>query len=439
MSCDPIHSAAAAPADPPQVPFGALTHYCGFDWARDSHQVAVVDKAGTLVLGMSFQDTAEGWALLGRKLSEIGGTVGVAVETSSGPAVERLLAMGRAVYPMNPKSAGRYRDRKNASGAKSDSLDALSFADALRTDGHAWRVLRPLDPLTHELRLLCRDEIALIEQRTALVNQLRAALHEYYPTALEAFEQWTLAAAWQFVIAFPTPAVLAAAGKRRWQKFLHAHKLYRTQTADKRLELFGRATEFAGLNPAVTAAKSLLAVALGEQLLTLQRQLDKYRQRIEKLFDDHPDHDLFGSLPGAGAKLAPRLLAEIGPDRDTFADPQNLQCYAGTAPVTKQSGRSRVVNVRRACNTVLRATVHLWADLSRSCCAWAQAYYRKKKEQGIGHAAALRCLGQRWLKILWTMWQERKCYDEARHMRDQVRHGSWVIALLPQPTAAAQA
>ena len=146
---------------------------------------------------------------------------------------------------MNPKSAGRYRDRKSVSGAKSDGLDAFSFADALRTDGHAWRRLCPLDPLTHQLRILCRDEISLIEQRTALVNQLRAALHEYYPAALEAFDEWTLAAAWQFVVAFPTPRELVKAGKRKWEKFLHAHKIYRPQTADKRLELFTAAAAFA--------------------------------------------------------------------------------------------------------------------------------------------------------------------------------------------------
>lgn len=439
MSCDPMQSAPAAAAPPPASPFGQLTHYCGFDWARDSHQVAVVDRSGTLVLEMSFEDTAEGWAGLREKLASLGASVGVAIETSCGPAVERLLQIGLAVYPMNPKSAGRYRDRKNVSGAKSDALDALCFADALRTDGHAWRKLSAPDPLTHELRILCRDEIALIEQRTALINQLRAALHEYYPVMLDAFDEWTLEAAWRFVIAFPTPDELVRAGKRKWEKFLHAHKIYRPQTADKRLELFAAATAFASPNAAVIAAKSLLAVAVCEQLLTLQRQLDKYRQRIEKLFDDHPDHDLFGSLPGAGAKLAPRLLAEIGPDRTTFATAQGLQCYAGTAPVTQQSGRLRTVLIRRACNTTLRATVHLWADLSRSYCAWAQAYYQNKKEQGMSHAQALRCLGQRWLKILWTMWQEGKPYDEARHILNQVKHGSWVVALLPQSTAAAQA
>lgn len=418
--------------------FAALSHFAGFDWAKDKHHVAVVELSGRRVLEMGIEDTAEGWADLRRKLAAFP-RLAVAIETSCGPAVERLLEMGLAVYPLNPKAAQRYRDRKSPAGAKDDALDAWSFADALRTDGQGWRRLSPLDQATHELRILCRDEITLIAQRTALVNQLRAALHEYYPVALEAFDDWTTPPAWRFAVAFPTPAELAAAGKRKWEKFLHANKLYRPQTQQTRLELFAKAMQFVNPNAAVTAAKSLLAVALAEQLLTLQRQMDKYRQRIQKLFADHPDHDLFGSLPGAGEKLAPRLLAELGTDRDTFATAQGLQCYAGTAPVTRQSGHRHAVFVRRACNKILRATVHLWADLSRPKCAWAQAYYQKKKEQGMSHAAALRCLGQRWLKILWRMWKDRVGYDEARHTLDQVKHGSWVVRLLPQPVPAAEA
>jgi transposase len=349
-----------------------------------------------------------------------------------------LLDLGLMVFPINPKAAQRYRDRKSPAGVKSDPLDAWCFADALRTDGHSWRELKPLDPLTAELRILCRDEIALIEQRTAMILQLQAALHEYYPTALAAFDDWTHRHAWEFVVTFDTPQALSSAGKRKWEKFLHTHKLYRPETAGKRLELFAKATEFVNPNKAVTNAKSLLAVTLCRQLRTLQGQLDEYRDRIGKLFNDHPDHDCFGSLPGAGAKLAPRLLSELGADRSRFESHQALQAYAGTAPVRQQSGKRSFVRLRRACNKTLRATVHLWADLSRTQCVWAQAYYRQKKELGMGHAAALRCLGQRWLKILWTMWQTRTAYDEALHTRNQVSHGSWVIGLTePAPSAVA--
>ena len=118
---------------------------------------------------------------------------------------------------------------------------------------------------------------------------------------------------------------------------------------------------------------------MAKQLRLLQSQLDAYRARIVDLFHDCPDRDCFGSLPGAGPKIAPRLLSELGGNREVFRTAEALQNYAGTSPVTRQSGRSRLVTVRRACNRTLRATVHLWADLSRRSCAWAEAYYRKKR------------------------------------------------------------
>jgi transposase len=416
--------------------FGHFTHFGGFDWARSEHQVVVVDPQGRIVLSLRFADDAEGWARFRQEAAAFG-RLGVAIETSCGPAVERLLDAGLTAYPMNPKAAERYRDRKAPSGAKDDALDAWSFADALRTDGHGWRPLLAQDPLTTELRLLCRDEIKLIEQRTALVNQLRAALHEYYPAALEAFDDWTGEGPWRFVIAFPDPASLAKAGRRKWERFLHAHKLYRPQTAPARLEAFAGATGFANPNAAVTRAKALLAVTVAKQLCLLESQLKEYRARIAGLFHDHPDRDCFGSLPGAGPKIAPRLLSELGGNREVFRTAEALQGYAGTSPVTRQSGRSRVVTVRRACNKTLRATVHLWADLSRKGCAWAEAYYQKKRADGMGHAAAVRCLGQRWVKILWKMWQTRTPYSEAVHLKNQTEHGSWVILLLPAVPAPA--
>jgi transposase len=414
------------------VPFGQLDHYAGFDWASQKHDVCVVDRAGTIVLQVCIDDTAEGWAQLRQKLSGFG-KVGVAIETSRGPQVERLLEMGHSVFPMNPKAAERFRDRKAPSGVKSDTLDAWSFADALRTDGAGWRVLAPEDPATQLLRLLCRDEMALIQQRTALVLQLRQALAEYFPAALEAFDDWTMPSAWALVLQFSTPAALVDAGRRRWQKFLHTQRLYCPATAEKRLEIFARADKFASPSASVTTAKSLLAVSIARMLQTLDLQIKEYRQRIEQAFADHPDGGLFASLPGGGKKLAPRLLGELGANRQVFESAQALQCYAGTAPVTQKSGKSRLVFIRRACNKLLRVTVHLWADESRQKCAWAEAYYRQKKSKGQSHARALRCLGQRWLKILWRMWQDRTSYDEALHMKSLARSGSWVLTLLPQP------
>jgi transposase len=205
------------------------------------------------------------------------------------------------------------------SGNKTDKIDAWSLADALRLEGAHWKQLSSQDPLTKELRLLCRDEVALIRDRSALITQLRQTLYDYYPAALEAFDDWTMPAAWSFVVSFPTPEVLVKVGKRKREKFLHVHKLARPATYQRRLEIFARAHQFAG-SEATIRAKSKLAVARARQLQLLETQIAEYRQEIRRLFAQHPDAKLFGSLPGAGDKIAPRLLAEIGDDRALFSD-----------------------------------------------------------------------------------------------------------------------
>lgn len=405
-------------------------HFAGFDWASRAHQVVIVDALGGVVADVKFENNADGWTLWRQKVKEFA-PLAVCVETSQGALVERLLQTeDSAVFPINPRAGKAYCTRKAPSGVKTDFRDAWAFADALRVDGHAWKRLQPLDPLVAELRLLCRDELALIEERTALVNQLRTALKEYYPVALEAFEDWTAPSSWSFVQRFPTPAALAKAGKRQWEKFLHTYRLYRPETAPQRLALFANALEFTA-GDSITAAKSRLAQTRVKQLLLLQGEIDDYRAKIESLFVSHPDHDLFGSLPGAGVRLAPRLLAEIGQDRTAFENAQALQCYAGSAPVSFQSGQLHKTHMRRGCNATLRATVHLWADLSRRQCSWAQVYYKAARDRGKTHACALRCLGQRWLKILWKMWQTGSCYDAEVHAKNQLAHGSWVLQIKP--------
>ena len=396
--------------------------FAALDWASDHHDVLVLNRHGVVQAEFRFAHSAAGWGEFTAKMQPFTGAP-ITLETSSGPAVDQLLQRGWAVYPVAPTAAARYRERKVPSGTKTDRHDTWALADALRTDGHAWRPLRPQDAATATLRALCRDVLALIEQRTALVNQLQAALREYYPAALEGFDDWTAPHAWALVLQFPTPGQLQAAGQRKWEKFLHTHHLWRPQTAASRLALFAQANALPA-SPAVTAAKSLLAVSLAKILVTLQTQLDEYRRRITDAFGQHPDHDVFGSLPGAKAILGPRLLGEIGAVRAEYPEAAALLCQAGVSPVSYQSGKVNRCRLRRACNKVLRATVHLWANSSRLTCPWAQAYYGQKRAEGQSHASALRCLGKRWLKILWRLWINGERYDEAKYLAQLQQRGS---------------
>jgi transposase len=387
--------------NPMKTSWQDLTHYVGFDWAKEHHAVIVVNTQAEIVADFEFEHSVEGWESF-REKTAAWPKLAVAIETSQGAAVDQLLQRGYVVYPVHPVAAQRYRERKAPSGTKTDHLDAWALGEALRTDGQGWKTLEPLDPLMQQLRLLCRDEVGLIEQRTSLVNQLQQALSEYYPLALEAFSDWTDHYTWEFVLAFPTPDALARAGKRRWEKFLHTHRLWRPETAPKRLALFAQANQLKASAP-IVSAKSQLAVSLCKLLCTLHQQLKLYRQQIQELFQKHPDHDLFGSLPGAKEVLAPRLLAGVGADPHRYGSQQVLQAFAGTAPVSYQSGKFSKVRIRWACDKFLRATVHLWADCFRKASVWGQTYYQQKRDQGMSHACALRCLGQRLLKILFRM------------------------------------
>jgi transposase len=410
-----------------------ITHYAGLDWAREHHVVVIVDRAGEIVADFEFEHSLEGWKGFGEKTAAWP-NLAVAIETNQGAVVDQLLQRDYTVYPVNPVAAESYRKRKAPSGNKTDHVDGWGLADALRVDGQGWKPLQPLDPLTQKLRLLCHDEVSLIQQRTLLVNQLQQALVEYYPTALEAFEDWTASFSWDFVIEFPTPQGLVKAGKRRWEKFLHTHKLWRPETTELRLGLFAQADQFKA-SDAIVAAKSQLAVSLCKLLRTLDQQLKQYRQEIEKLFKEHPDRDLFGSLPGAKKVLAPRLLAAIGNDPGRYGNHQVLQAFAGTAPVNYQSGRVKKTKIRWACDKFLRHTVHLWADCFRKASAWGQTYYDKKRAEGMSHACALRCLGQRLLKIVFRMLTDKKPYDAELHALNQKKHGSWVLALVQKSAA----
>jgi len=413
----------------------SITHYAGFDWARDHHAVVIVNQQGQIVADFEIQHTQAGWKAFFEKTAAFP-DLAVAIETNQGAAVDQLLQAGYTVYPVNPVAAKAYRQRKAPSGTKTDHLDGWSLADALRVDGQGWRVIQPTDPLSAELRLLCLDEVTLICQRTQLVNQLQQALVEYFPAATEAFDDWTLPACWDFVIEFSTPQALFQAGRRRWEKFLHTHRMWRPETAGKRMEIFARADQFAGSAP-IIQAKSRLALSLCKLLRTLQQQLDDYRKQIEELFARHPNHDLFGSLPGAKKVLAPRLLAAIGSDPARYAnDAVVLQAFAGTAPISFQSGQRNQVKMRWACDTFLRHVVHLWADCFRHVSSWGQVYYQNKRHAGMSHACALRCLGQRLLKIVFRMISDKNPYDAELHARNQQKHGSWILALANKTSAA---
>ena len=286
-----------------------ITHYAALDWGHCRHQVVIVDQQGQIVTDFAIEHSAAGWRRWGEQVAALGGAVAACVETSQGMVIEQLLESGVSLYPIAPRSAKVYRERKAPSGTKSDHLDAWSLADALRVDGHGWRELGKEDPLVAELRLLCRDEVALIEERTALVNPTPECSARRSSGCSRSLRGLDAAGSLGLLRSLSHPGEAAGGRQTQMEKFLHSHKLARPQTLAKRLEIFARAGELVS-SEALTRTKSRLALTRTRMLRVLEQQLELYRVEIEKLFAQHPDHHLFGSLPGAGPKIAPRLLGE---------------------------------------------------------------------------------------------------------------------------------
>ena len=405
----------------------------GIDWASDHHDIVLVDEQGHRRQGFRINQDAEGVATLRERLRAIAVEAGgkehlaIGIETSRLLLVDILLNDGYTVYPLNPKAVTRYRDRYAVSGAKSDDFDAEIIANALRTDRDHFRPLVPDSDLVRELRLLVGDQRRFIRTRTLLSNQLRASLQEYFPTALSFFNDIDAPTALAFLKAHPRPEKVSA---RKLERLLAKA---RHPSPKMRAEAIAAALAGAVIpvDEFTVRAKARATVTLVEHLQLLNEQLKDYQREIEELFDRHPDAAIFKSFPGAGPSNGPRLLVEIGDNRDRYADADGLQGEAGTCPVTKASGKSHFVQFRRACRRSFRDTMHQFSFCSMEKSGWAKAFYNTQRDHGRNHATALRALGDKWLKIIYRTWKDRTRYDEKIYLAQRMRHQLKCI-----PTAA---
>jgi transposase len=116
----------------------------------------------------------------------------------------------------------------------------------------------------------------------------------------------------------------------------------------------------AGLRKPQLRQPLLVETEMGKQALALLAALDTACANVDelgqgsaKLFQTHPDYEVITSFPGLADSTGARVLAEIGDDRTRFADARALKAYAGSAPVTRASGRSISINHRHIKNNRL--------------------------------------------------------------------------------------
>jgi transposase len=402
--------------------------YVGLDWADTHHDVEVLDEAGKRVGVRRFAHSHEGLNELKAFLLGIAASpdqLACMVETNHGLLITFLLEAGIPVYPVNPKTANQLR---KAAGAKTDQIDAHLLAKLGRLELAELRRLEPDSSTVQELKALTRDQDALIQTQTRLVNQLTACLKEYYPAALHLFTKVQQRSALLFLQAYPTPQAALAASVEQITATLRTGKHPNpSKVALKIVEELHRPQLVA--SEVIVRAKSRLMLALVKQLLVVIQEIKSYDQAIHPLFLTHNDQAIWSSLPGAGKRLAPRLLAEWGEDRSRYADASSVQALAGTAPVPFQSGNYAKAHKRFACLKPLRNALHQFAWQSTRQEAWALAYYQRKRAEGKTHSMAVRALANVWVRIIYRMWVSHTSYQTATFEAAQLAHA-------PRPHAA---
>ena len=398
--------------------------YVGVDWAEAQHAACLLDAAGTVVRRLTIEHRPAGLARLRAAIATAESepaAVLVAIERPDGLLVDGLLAAGYGVYALNPKAVERYRERTRLSGGKTDPADAELLARILITDRDRHRPVCPSGPLVEELRVRARvDEVASRDQ-TRLRNRLRQDLLAAFPSMLDAFPELLAVSALRFLERWPTASAAGVLTVTELVAFLREQGHFRPDAAAARIHAALHADVLAAPPHLATARAGAIRLA-ARQLLLLREQRAAWEQRLRELLagnQAHPDGEILLSLPGLDARLAARVLGEIGDRRERFATPAALQCYAGTAPVTKASGRTRVVVARTACNRCLRQALLQWAFCTLTRSAWARAYYDEHRRAGRSHFAALRSLANRWLRILHHRLASDQRYDETVHQRNR--------------------
>jgi hypothetical protein len=390
--------------------------FVGVDWAEDHHDVCVMDQDGAVLAKRRVADSVAGIGELHELVaehSEDDEEVAVGIEIDRGLVVTSLVAAGYQVFAVNPMASSRYRERHAVSGAKSDPGDAKVLADLVRTDRHNHRPVAGDSDLVEGVKLLARVHQSAIWGRQRQLNALRSALREYYPGALVAFGT-DLAHG-------DAPAVLSVAPTPELGRTLSRSKIAAALRRGGRVRNVERRTDEiqAALRAEYLAAPDVITAAYGTITRSALRLIEAYTAEIAGLeealsehFEQHPDAKIVRSLPGIGTVLGARVLGEFGDDRARFATAKCRKNYAGTSPITKASGHSRVVLARFARNRRLSNACDQWAFCSLQPSPGARRYYDELRARGKTHRQALRQLANRLVGLLHTCLDEGVLYDE---------------------------
>ena len=418
---------------PPQEEFAA---FVGIDWADAKHDVclqAVGDDKREFSRLEHKPEAIEAWA---RALQErfAGHPVAVCLELNKGPLIYALRKYKFLVlFPVNPVTLAKYREAFAPSHAKDDSTDAelqlellLKHRDKLQPLISQSAGMRALEQLVEHRRRLVGDKVRL-------TNRLTATLKNYFPHALQWFDDKDTTLFCDFLTQWPTLKAAQLARRTTLEHFFRAHHVRYANVIDQRIQAIKSATPLT-TDEGVIAPHALLVQALVAQLRVTLQAIADFDHAIAQRAQSHPDFPLFAALPGAGAVFAPRLLVAFGEQRERYTSADELQKYAGIAPVTERSGNKTWVHWRWQCPTFLRQTFVEWAAESIRHSFWARTYYQQQRDKGTSHQAAVRALAFKWIRILFRCWQDRTPYNESVYLNVLKHRGSPLLHNLVHPS-----
>jgi transposase len=398
----------------------------GIDWADQKHDICIRDLQDRRILAeLTIPHSAAGLQQLDQLVADLGCSPAdglVAVETPHGLLVSYLLHQGYTVYALPPAVVKRYSRRPSI--ARTDQSDAALLAEILCLDREHFSALAADSSLVQELQLASRQRQKLVQEQTRLKNQLTACLKSYYPSALGLFSGLDRAITWAFLRAYPNAAQAGRASLAELTAFLRAHR-YTCQRRIPQIHAQLTAPTFPVAAWQVRQQQRYM-LALVAQLETVNTTIQALERELADLLEQHTDSFIFRSLPNVATVTAAWLLGELGDCRDNFATAAAVQAHAGTCPVTIQSGKRRVVRFRLGCCKSFRNALQQFARLSvrgPHASPWAKAYLSDQLARGHSYSRALRALANRWVVIIFRLWQDRVAYEERIHLRSRVQHG----------------
>jgi transposase len=398
--------------------------FIGDDWAEDHHDIEIEDETGRRLVKARLPEGLEGITRLHALVAEYGptgwadlpseavaGQVIIGIETDRGPWVTALRAAGYRVFAINPLSAARYRQRHSTSGAKSDAGDAHVLAEIVRLDRDHHRQIAGDTDLVDAVKLLARAHQTAIWERTRQILRLRSTLREYFPSAIEAFEDLAAKDTLLLLARASSPAQVAKLTRSQVVSALRAARRHHVEAKADALLAVLRAPNLR--QPAATET-AYAAVVVGQVgiLTALNVQIAQLQEVVAEHFGRHPAADIYLSQPGFGVVLAARALGEFGDDKERFTDARSRKNYSGQSPITRASGKKTIVMARYATNRRLGAALHLQAFSALLASPGARAYYDELRARKIGHHAALRQLANRLVGILHGCLKTGVKYDE---------------------------